>query len=363
MASRPKVNWRVPSEEWDRFIEYIHRKYGRVEGHVGREVDLTMREWVDVDGYSEVEELVDRLVRAAGRTPESISEKKLLSSPIVDGDDSETVNVQCRVDPGIKDDFRAFVKEHSDDRLGIALARALRERREGGRPKRLEEKLDRVVDDAEELLSEIAGDGEKMSLRKKRTIKICRRFSDSPQVTTDDLHDAIEDIAGETVIEDYEQRVLDRMGYAQHPSGSPLYMPVDEARELAEKLDLPGPDAPAIDKKDYAELSNDERVNGLRIELIRRADPRGGRLNLTTKTIREDVFGYGPSDSHTRELMREAAQAEGFDLGKSVSGLDVLKVNVDLVNRDLCEDAGIIDADTWSAAPPNEAATDGGMDQ
>lgn len=337
MASRPKVNWRVPSTEWDRFVDYVHDKYGRTEGLVGREVDLAMREWIDDDGYQGVEEQIDRLVRAAGRRPEDLAEKKRSTSTI--SDEGETTNVQCRVDPVLKEDFAAFTKEHSDDRLGVALARALRQRQNGGRSQRLEQKLDRIADDAEDLLSEIADDeSESMSLRKKRTIKICRRFNDCYEFTRDELHEAIADVAGETVIDDYEQRVLDRMGYAQHPGGAPLFMPIDDARELAEELGLPGPDAPAIDRKPYRDLSREEKVEGLRLELARKAYSRNGGASVTVSKVHDGIFDGKGSKDHIRSLMGDAAEYHGYSMETSAtSGKKYITVNLDEVSHGIRE--------------------------
>lgn len=357
MASRPKVNWRVPSEEWDRFVDYVHDKYGRIEGLVGREVDLAMREWIDDDDYQGIEERIDRLVRAAGRRPEDLAEKKCSISTI--SDEGETTNVQCRVDPEMKEDFAAFTKEHSDDRLGIALARALRQRRHGGRSQRLEEKLDRVIDDAEELLGEISDDDESetMNLRKKRRIKICRRFADSYEITVDELHEAIADVAGESVIDDYEQPVLDRMGYARSPTGGPIFMPIDDARERAEELGVPGPDAPAIDRKHYRDLSREEKVEGVRLELARKAYSRHGGVSATVSHVHDDVFDGKGSDSHMRSLMDEAAEADGYSVERSSrSGKEYLTVNLDEVSYDI-HDQLHSESECWSKSEDDEADT------
>lgn len=358
MTSRPKVNWRVPSTEWDRFVDYVHDKYGRTEGLVGREVDLAMREWIDDDGYQGIEERIDRLVRAAGRRPEDLAEKKRSTSTI--SDEGETTNVQCRVDPVMKEDFAAFTKEHSDDRLGVALARALRQRRNGGRSQRLEQKLDRIADDAEELLGEISDDDESetMNLRKKRTIKICRRFDGRYEITVDELHEAIADVAGETVIDDYEQRVLDRMGYARDPHSGSILVPIDEARRRAEEWDLPGPDAPAIDRKHYRDLSREEKVEGLRLELARKAYSRRGGASATVSKVHDGIFDGKGSSDHMRSLMDEAAEDDGYRMEtSSTSGKEYITVNLDAVSHGIREQLRS-ESEVWSESEDGDTTDD-----
>jgi len=304
VTSREKVDWRVPSEEWDAFIDFVHREHGEIKGYVGREVERAMREWIDSDDFAPVEDRVDRLVQAAGRTPADLSQKKRASTP-PGGED--TTRVTCRVDTRLKEDFAGFVKRTSDDRLGVALARALRQRRSGGRAQRVLDKLDRVIDDAEDLLAEVAGDGD-LSLREKRTIAICDRLG--PQFKQSDLEDTIADVVGDSppTIRDYTDKVLDRLEYVQHPNTPDLFVPEDYARDVGAD-----PDAPAIDRKSYAGLTREEKVRGLRIDLARRSMSNGGRYQIDADTVKRSVFDGKPSDGHARELLRLAGDADGFD--------------------------------------------------
>lgn len=329
MTSRSKVDWRVPEKEWEAFKDFIHEKYGEIEGYVGREVESAMREWADMDRGSDNEKVLDRLIRAAGRRPADRTEKKPPSSDrFVDAD---TTRASCYVHSDVRAAFTSFVDD-TDDRLGVALARALREYRQGGRDARIGEKLDRIADDAEDFLSEIADDGESesMSLRKKRTINICRRFADRYEIKRDELHAAIADVAGETVIDAYEGRVLDRMGYAQHPVNEQLLLPIDDVRNAAENLDLPGPDAPAIDRKPYRDLSREEKVEGLRIELARKAYSRGGGASVAVSKVHDGIFDGKGSRNHIQSLMNEAAECNGYSCKTSSrSGKDYITANWD----------------------------------
>ncbi|ESP87623.1 hypothetical protein K933_13137, partial [Candidatus Halobonum tyrrellensis G22] len=154
MSDAVKVQWKVPAETWDRFREFVQDEYGRIDRCLGREVEFAMREYADADGGQRVEDLVDRLVQAAGRTPGEAYEE------VTGSDSEETVRPNVRVNEGVVEQFRITADKRDQERYyGGALTRALRVRMEGGRYGRLERKLDRVVDDAESILSQIGDSG------------------------------------------------------------------------------------------------------------------------------------------------------------------------------------------------------------
>lgn len=332
----PKVGWRVPTDEWERFLAYVRERHGETEGRVGREVRRAMREWIDDDEFAAVEREVDRLVRAAGRTPEVLAEKKHGSDhPASD----ETTLVQTRAPHNLQEEFTATAREQGE-RPGVYLARALRERRAGGRARRVLAKLDRVSDDAEALLAEVdpEGDGD-MSLRERRTVAICRRLEG--EFPEDELEAAIGAVAGDSppTLREYRERVLDRLEYVEHPNAPEIYVPEDTAREIAETTDAPGPDAPAVERKPYAKLAHEEKVHGVRVAAVRRAARNDGRAQLDAAAVRTEVFDGEPSEGHARDLMRVAGQADGFEFGKRY-GKDRLRVDLrDVTDDDLLEAA------------------------
>lgn len=361
MTGRVKIGWHVPTDEWDSFTNYVVDRHGQIAGYVGDEVERAMREWVDADDYASVEDLVDRLVEAAGRTPANLSQKKsATTTPPTDGD---TTKVQTRVDADLKADFAAHAKRDADERPGLVLARALRARRHGGRARRLRDKLERVVDDAEALLAEVAGDGG-ASLQEKRTAAICHRLGN--QFTRDDLEAAIEAVAGgsEPTIREYTDRVFDRLDYAEHPNADDLFIPEAEARDYGAD-----PDAPAIDRfrdggLSYGDLSRDDRVRGLRIAVARRATSNGGRAAIDAATVENDVFDGHPSPGYASKLIDLAADADGFDVD---TRRDKKRLRIDF--RDVTDDT-VIDAvdggesglstSASDTKPPDSTDEDGG---
>lgn len=349
MASGEKVNWRIPSGEWQKFLDYVHDKCGDTSGYTTREVASAMEEWIDQDDYAGVEEKIDRLVRAAGRTPDGLS--KIKSSRDSLSGDGDTTKVQTRVHPDLKAEFRAVAKE-SDDRVGIQLAKALRAHREGGRARRLEEKVDRIVDDAEELLSDFAGE-ESMTLSEKRKIKICQRFTDRNEVLRSEIEEAISEISGPSVIDRYMQPVLDNLGLVPHPyKPEELFIPKEERAEMQMA------DKPAVERKDYDDLTRDEKVRGIQIELARDASSRRtGKAEMIAQTIKDDVFNSRSSEGHTYDIMREAAHEDGF-YTREKRGVERICADISKVDSDLLEEAGVNEP---GQSAGKAAATDGGI--
>lgn len=354
MTSYPKVGWRVPSGEYERFRECVRDKHGEYKRYAAYEIESAMREWLDSDDYHDLEDLVTRLVEAAGRTPTDYSHKKY-SADALDGE--ETTYVQIRINPELKDEFKADTKENSEYGYGVTLGHALCEYRQGGRAKRLEERLGRVADDAEKLLSEFAdtdGADTGLSLREKRTIAICNRLSgpQGSEFLKDDLHDAIAAVAGdsEPTLREYEEQVLDRLDVALHPNASSLYIPRERAEEIAETNDSPSSDIPAFERKDYADLSKEEKVDGIRIELARKAQKRSnGKSKITASAVNENVFNDYASPGHIYDLMRIAGNTTGYDF-TTHSGLKALLVSLEDVTDETVIDVITLDAESNDAS-------------
>lgn len=345
MSDRPQLDWFVPSDEWDRFLRYVERKKGETEGYVGREVERAIREWLDRDEFAAVEDMIDRLVQAAGRTPENLAQKK---RSVDHPGGEETTRVYVYVEEDLKEAFARDARDAGEN-PGTYLARALRARREGGRSRRVEEKLGRVLDDAEALLSEVDPEGDGMPLRERRAIAICGRLG--TQFTREDLDEAIAAVAGDSppTLRDYRKRVLDRLDHAAHPANADLFVPEDRAREIASETDSPAIDAPAIDRKDYPDLSREEKGRGLRIALAREAARNDGRYRFDAEDVRRDVFDGYPSEGHVRGLMDLAANAEGFERTRT-HGKEWLQVDL----RD------VTDEEVLSAVPnAGVSATEG----
>ncbi|RDZ61416.1 hypothetical protein C5B90_19285 [Haloferax sp. Atlit-12N] len=319
MRDRTLLDWRVPEAEWERFVEHVENEFGSIEGYLGREAEAAMREYADTDGYAGVEERVDRLVKAAGRSSDGGSEEKNSQFNGV-----PTTRVTVRVDPDVKDDFRAAAKK-SDQSYGVTFARAIQTYRDGGRAARLERRLDRVLDDAEKMLEQVAEDSDddsvSMGKHQRCVIAICNELGE--EFVDDELERAIRNIANvhsEKSIRDYRQDVIERLDVEPHPNVPHLWVQPEKAERLC-------PGVPKECRRPVEHLSSDDRVRRLKLAAGRRAaSTDAGKIRVTATEIREQVFDNETSRKTTRELMRSASQTTtgvGFDGETSPAALQV----------------------------------------
>lgn len=236
MTDRRPLGWNVPKAELERFTEWVAGKHGEQRQYVRFEAEEAVRAFLDEDRGAPVEATADDLLEAAGLAREPPREKMTVE---------ETTTVGYRFPVGLANQFRRRVDElnaERDDRLerltyGRAFGLALREHRDGGRWRRVDEKLLRVAEDASELLEALDAEADAaLTGRAKKRVLIRGRLP--RQFTRADLEAAIEAIAGETVVDDYAPRILEEMEVAEHPATrdnpeKALYLPTAEAARIA----------------------------------------------------------------------------------------------------------------------------------
>lgn len=321
MSGSVKLNWSVPAEEWKRFRHYVEHKHGQIKGYVAREAERAMLEYAEADEYAGVEDKIDRLLKASGEL--GLGDEKKNNSVEIDRD-GETVQVGCRVSERAKDAFRSHVAQ-TELRLGIAFAHAIQLRRDGGRPSRLEDKLDRIVDEAESLLKvndDTRDAGESMTKKERQTVAVCRDVRETLEQKGDTDPDTIPKKYVEQSIKDllcdettsdpydyyiptYMETVKERLGYVTPP----------EAPGLLKKEELVG-QTPPHERKKYADLSTEERIDAVKIELGRQAIRNGGRRQQDVQHFREQLFDGKPRESTVKNYMRQAGEYGGFSTTK-----------------------------------------------
>ncbi|MFC5973807.1 hypothetical protein ACFPYI_20980 [Halomarina salina] len=321
MSDRVRVDWYVPTAEWEQFREYVESEYGEIEGYLGRETERAMQQYVDTDGYGSVEERVNRLVRAAGRRPDDLDEEKNLSSDL---DRSETTRAYASVESEVKDEFREAVKDESDP-YGVILAKAVREYRGGGRAGRLERKLDRVLDDAEALLATASEDtdtGLRKNGREVKTVAICNQLDE--QFTDKELVGTIQDTAGVSSapsVRQYREEVVERLDVEPHPANSDLWVP----REVVD--DLLGEGVPRECRMPVEYLDREQREERVMLELGRRAIPRDGNDSVSATDVRTDLLDDVPARSTVADILGAVARTDGYTVHETG---DTARLRVDL---------------------------------
>lgn len=230
MSNRTQIDWSVPTEAWERFREYIRSEFGSLEGHLSREVECAMVEYAREDGYEKVEQLVDRLVQAAGRTLGDHAREKNSGASF----GKETKRARPWVDESVLASFKDEADEDTGS-YGRVLAKALRNYRLGGRAARLKDKLERVVDDAESMLKTVRDDenGKSMGKKERQTIAICSELP-SP-FSREKLEEEIKKHAGSSdyYLEEYTEQVTERLGplkVVENDEGDDLFLTPEQWR-------------------------------------------------------------------------------------------------------------------------------------
>lgn len=228
MTDRVPVNLRVPKCEVEHFRDWAKDKFGEVRPYVGVESERAVKNWLDLTAESELESEVDRLVRAAGRVPENRDEKKNQRQF-----SNETIPIQWHWSEDTRARFMHEAAQRSLRSPGRLLAAILESHRNGTAVERALTKLRRVSDDAEAILKEIDTDSDEgLSLRERRTIALCNKFSwGEYSIHREGVEKAIERIAGgsKPTIETYLDLTLERVEYTYHPHNDDIFIPRPEA--------------------------------------------------------------------------------------------------------------------------------------
>ena len=350
MTGTAKLNWRVPAPAWEAFTEWVAENRPQTEGYLRYEIERAMREYVDADGHAAaIETLLDE--HTAG-----------VSSSTVVPDDNwrgvATTKLGYRVDAALKDQFAGFANEHDARSYGVALGRALSEYVDGGRMRRVREKLEAAltgptVDPATEgVETTTATSGEcgataqsdsstatargttgGSTLVEAATVeRIADGFSDAQQLTRGALDRVIaREVGGDhETITAYRAAVLEALEMVEHPHEDHQYM--TEAYRESTTV--------------WADLDKAERLVLLRRWLATAALEAGTQHYEWSYTDVIERFeadaGAGPSHQYAYDLMEAAADVAGFEYGRfQVSARQQKKVRlrVDLtaVDRSILE--------------------------
>ncbi|ADJ16661.1 hypothetical protein [Halalkalicoccus jeotgali] len=206
MTSEECIGWRVPAEEYKKFLRFVESERGDRDRYAWVFIENAIREYIDTDDLRELEQLVDSVLRAGGYTPSEHPSKKETSSTSETLRGEDTTLVNRRIDADLRERFMSFVKEHTEfgTRYDLALGYALREYRQSNRADRTTEKFARVSDDISQIVADLdesqTTDG--LSTKEKRTVAMCREIGCTPiekersWISRHDIHVAIESAMG-----------------------------------------------------------------------------------------------------------------------------------------------------------------------
>jgi len=241
----------------------------------------------------------------------------------------------------VKERFKNAAEQSAFDTYGIAFGRALELFCDGGRAARLESKLDRVVKDAESLLSQLDEDQDDggLSVVERKTVVICNRLGE--QFTDAELVSEVHEVAATgpraapQTIKRYREIVTDRLDVQPQPIAEQnpnvkerIWVPAAEAEELA-------PDGEPEECRLPVDLLDDtDRIRRIRLSIGKRAaETPSGEAGLTAEDVQNDVLCDELSKNVTLGLMEEAAMIEGYRLTRR-GDTATLHVHLETVQAD-----------------------------
>jgi len=358
VTNRVQLAVRVPVDDVERYESYLRENYVQKHPYAGTELERELRTLREDNDLAALGDEIDRVLQAAGRRPTDDREKNILTRSVSDG---PTKPVNYRIDPDVREWF-----VHTYDEPGRVAGRLMRYIADGGTLTRLLRRFQRVADDAEALLADLADGVGSVGPKERRTRTLCRLLTDDGDGFEREHFRAALDSPevegiGDTdhTRETYLPRVLDRLNHLPHPNKPDLFLPESQSRNSGAD-----PNGPAIDLWAPEDVDDDKLIRGLRIELARDAASGNGRVGYTTAEVQVDVFDGRLSTQKVASVMESAATADGFktksDGGKRIT---VYLPNVD--DRDVLEH---VDTDesgrssSTSAAEPHGSTSEDTVD-
>ena len=364
VTSREGLGWRIPRSERDSFVQFVEEKWGCTDTYVRFELESAMREFLDKD---------DILYEAEQLLRDHLKSQGLSSSPPVIPDErtdhSDTVQLGYRVNSELKAEFAAFAKQHYDQNFGAILTRALNSYRDGGRRRRVLEKIHHLVTsgiapdtttDADENADHMSRGDESLNQESPQSGGSAENLLNSqslpdqyPDTATpsDDNADvdamAVSEIAGKLgdcftreelmqaiaktqdgnpeTIELYTEAVTAYENVVEHPANDALFIPEEKRAEITV----------------YSDLDLEERAEKLRKLIIREALKKQVRFYQATYTEVQDLFDEdlddAPSHDYAYTLMEAAAEESGFAYEKR-NGQKQLCLDLQPVQRHTIEE-------------------------
>ncbi|WP_302083623.1 hypothetical protein [Salinibaculum rarum] len=413
MTDRVQLGWRIPHDAWDRFTDYVAEKHAADNLYIRVELETAMLEYLDNDGIlQDAEQLLRDRVDGS---PLSSSPTTLATTRYQDGN---TRLVTHRIRKDLKEEFKAFAKQHNAESFGRLLANALDAYAEGGRARRILDDLTRIFDtdtttdatptagsttdsventpnSTQKPPSSTADSGSsdqriESSLSTASASATTTERTPDPITVTDAVNILLDDFGADSpadvktfhrkelestikqatgsgdqdTFELYHDPVLDQINAGSHPHIDGMYI-TDWARE---------------EKTLWADLDKAERLILLRRWAVAEAIENGEQKRAFTYRDVTELFESrvraGPSHQYAYDLMEAAADEPGFNYGEysigTQSARKQLRVDVSEVDdnilawvEDECDldpsRIGVIaDVTSYTAgSPPNtDAAAD-----
>lgn len=311
MSYLTDLNWWVPRREWERYEEFIMDEWDDTKLYAGIYAGSAMKEYMDVDGFAEVENQVRQDTQAGN--PLKTKKKNVSETPL---SEQEKCKVYRGVHPPTKEAFASYARSNGEN-PGVMFAYAIREYRQGGRLGRIEELQNRETE-ADAVPEVPYGESEKAEWIADRLRERIEESGDE-QVNVGEIRAVVNEAGAGSRFEFYREAALDKLSYVHHPEINGLFI---SSRRLWDEFDV-GVDHPALYRKPPEALTREEKIEGIRAVLSTRGTV------MSANQIHFELFDGNWSLQHVRNLATTVAEASDATYNPTAGGTKVLRVTSD----------------------------------
>lgn len=369
MSDEKQLQWWVDAREVDLVWEYLRENSVADRDYFRFFVMDAMEEYIDHDLGSELKSKIGTLDELLSDNIAGYSRRRRNSEddtePLVADNfgSGETKKIRCDVRADLFERFKSYIDGlETDYGYGEALGRALNAYRGGGRHRRLIDRVTRIIDalggmsdieQADDTESDDESNDESDSESKpysreeklqaiRQDIADANNKASAAEISQFPRSQLLESIhehcsqepgknASDRTVSSYIKEFKEDLGFVDHPKNDVLLIKDDEI------------DCLPFENKDYDALTTAERVEAVRVKLLREADS-GTRYQISAADIKREYFDGEPSDSVAHDLRERAADADGFGVRKARDGKKKLKVDpYEVTDETILEAAGVLE--------------------
>ena len=341
MCERARLDWQLDSEVWSGVVEYGESEYGKnaeKNGYLVRIIEQAMREVLEDNRLSELEEKVYALIDEVGAKKEDLDDGELDDEHTYDtGAITSTTRVVKQVDAALLRRWKRFADQFSEP-YGVLLSKHLSYFLWGGQPRTLTRQVDRALEEIERDQDDSMTTAEKIAdrLDDKFRLQEFLEAAEAAGVSTKKY-----------ALEQYLPKVLDELDVYPHPVKTELFVPADSATipETPDPATLP-----------YQAMDDDDKRLALKAAALRKVGETSTGMAKFSANDAVDALGGRPRHSTVRPLLKDLAlDSDGFIYDDDVPGLRVDRA--DAVRADYDNEAALAIVGWLDEEPSDAEAT------
>jgi len=359
MTERAIFDWHLFTPVWEEFVEYAEDRYGETaeeDGYLARLLERAMREPLQNNRHAELENKIHELVEAAGVKKTDLNEEPDTFEFDPDHYYDKT-RVVKQVDATVLRKWKRHADEFSGETYGEHLSRHLKLFLWGGQPRKLTERVDRVLEEIERDQDTSLSTPERIADRLDESFsrEEFLEAASAEGVTTERY-----------ALREHLPAVLDETRTYPHPNNSDQFIPEDSDTipEMPDPSTLPYQAMDDAEKQLVIKAAAVRRLNdcqgqgGVKFDINDAVTALDGRpKHATARALLQAI-----ADDHPENGFRFDSNAGELRYSREAV-LDSTEVNHDALTIALGEPTAKTDAEGGGSAPESTRADEGTVER